>query len=141
MPPSHEELIHNHSGRHASGGTATAAVPWDSDSVAYVGMEYSNKGACSQKRSAAVDFYGGGGTASTGRGCSQNKAAAPAAYLNMNSDGSIRSQPAARLCQAEGCEEPALRIDDRSPGALCQRHLQDGMQRVAHNDRIYGTHR
>lgn len=90
MPPSHQEFVNNHSGRHASGGTATAAVPWDSDRVAYVGMEYSNKGACSQKRSAAVDFYAGGGTATTGRGCSQNKAAAPAAYLNMNSDGSIR---------------------------------------------------
>ncbi|CAN0466547.1 unnamed protein product, partial [Ectocarpus sp. 12 AP-2014] len=36
MPPSHQELIHSHSGRHTSGGTATAAVPWDSDNVAYV---------------------------------------------------------------------------------------------------------
>ncbi|CAN0054253.1 unnamed protein product, partial [Ectocarpus fasciculatus] len=51
------------------------------------------------------------------------------------------SQPAADVCQVEGCEEASLRIDDRSPGVLCQRHLQDGMQRVAHNDRIYGTHR
>ncbi|CAM9580199.1 unnamed protein product, partial [Ectocarpus sp. 4 AP-2014] len=51
------------------------------------------------------------------------------------------SQPAADVCQVKDCEEPAFRIDDRSPGVLCQRHLQDGMQRVAHNDRIYGTHR
>ncbi|CAN0466565.1 unnamed protein product, partial [Ectocarpus sp. 12 AP-2014] len=51
------------------------------------------------------------------------------------------SQPAADVCQVKDCEEPAFRIDDRSPGVLCRRHLQDGMQRVAHNDRIYGTHR
>lgn len=89
MTPSHQEYINNRSGHYASGGNPSAAVPWDSDSVAYVGMEYSNKGACSQKRSTANDFHAGGGTTSSGRGCSQNEAAA-AAYLNMNSDGSIR---------------------------------------------------
>ncbi|CAN0036320.1 unnamed protein product, partial [Ectocarpus sp. 8 AP-2014] len=73
------------------------------------------------------------------RSCSAASAAAPGpAPTPAPHHG---SQPAARLCQVKGCEEPAFRIDDRSPGVLCQRHLQDGMQRVTHNDRIYGTHR
>lgn len=53
---------------------------------------------------------------------------------------SVSAPRPADNCQVEGCAEVVLRIGGMSRGVLCASHLRDGMQRVVHNDRIYGTH-
>lgn len=58
MAPPYQQLHH---------AAAPARSAWDSDNVVYVGMEYSNMGACSQK--APASFH----PSSNGGGCSQTK--------------------------------------------------------------------
>jgi len=53
----------------ASAAAAVAESAWDSDNVAYVGMEYFNTGACSQRGPATLNPH------EDIRGCSQTKTA------------------------------------------------------------------
>ncbi len=53
----------------ASAAAAVAESAWDADNVVYVGMEYSNSGACSQRGPTALKLQNNTG------GCSQKKTA------------------------------------------------------------------
>lgn len=83
MPPPHQQFHH---------AAAPAHSAWDSDNVVYVGMEYSNTGACSQK--APASFH----PSSYVGGCSQKKHAS----FDPTSHGRSLSESTTRpLCPSE----------------------------------------
>lgn len=51
------------------------------------------------------------------------------------------ADPQRYYCQVEGCLDMAVSVDASSPAVLCEGHIRDGMQRIEHNDRIYGRTR
>lgn len=50
------------------------------------------------------------------------------------------ADPQRRYCEVEGCLDVAASVDARSP-VLCENHIRDRMERIEHNDRIYGRTR
>ncbi|CAM9662837.1 unnamed protein product, partial [Scytosiphon promiscuus] len=219
----HHHFYHHHHQRHpefrhasgastpAAAAAATAAADavaaaaadtgsaWDSDNVAYVGMEYSNNGACSQRAPTPSSRRPAGSLAG---GCSRTEATFSNLYSNgrglgggyhsmtgfplpsnggfgMGTSACSSSSPSAvpicsalplaaptplsealssvphedfrppaavvpatsDYCQAEYCGREDLKAGGRSPETPCESHLKDGLQRVTHNDKVFGTHR
>ena len=51
------------------------------------------------------------------------------------------AHPLRSYCQVDGCLDEASSVDGMSPAVLCESHIQDGIRRIEHNDRIYGRTR
>eukprot|EP00903_Cladosiphon_okamuranus_P018921 g17403.t1 len=115
---------------HGPSHDVAIAGSWDSDNVFYVGMKYSNMDACSQK--APASFHSG----SFIGGYYQKKTAVA---VDMTPAGAVvsASQPSSCL----GFKNAAFTVGGTSPAVVCESHLRAGIQRVGHDDRIFGKTR